>query len=146
MYDNEYTLTYNNGVLHLHLHFNDFPEGQIFNFNIKVPKRTVREVYFNIKAYPRPNRNTQQIYIDNKYFMSLPSRVYEAGFNRDVNNKLGQIFIELIKELYTRGVNLNNIRDFLEGLINKNVKRCFVSREAKEKQQINLLKNYHKRN
>ena len=140
MFDNQYNLIYEDGKIIVNLVLMDFPTAQNITFTIGVPNRRVREVYFNIKAYPRPKRNTQQIFINNVYFMSLPSRVFEAGYNKDTTNKLGQLFIELITELYKRGVNLNQIKELLNEGINDNCKRCFVNPHLKEEQQFNLLK------
>ena len=144
--ENEYKLTYlNENTINLYLNFQDFPEGQSFNFNFKIPKDIVRDVNFTVKAYPRPNRNTQQIFINNVYFMSLPSRVHHEGVNRDSTNKLGEIFIKFIVILYQRGVSLKDIKKVLNETINKNIKRHYVKKEFIEKQQCNLLKNYKSR-
>ena len=72
-----------------------------------IPNKKVRPVGFSIKAYPRPNRETQQIYINGVYFMSFPSRVYTGN---DPNNILGSQAIEIITYLYERGYNLKVIK------------------------------------
>lgn len=109
-----------------------------------VPYRKIRQVGFSIKAYPRPYRETQQIYINGKYFMSFPSRV-ETG---DPDNILGSQAIDLITYLYERGVNLNQIKKELDRVVNKNIKRRIVSPrlklERRQRQLQELERQYNK--
>lgn len=95
--------------------------NQIINYNFELPNQIIRNEINNIKAYKRPNRNTQQIYINNKYFLSVVSRQY------DYNNIIGQEFIKLINQMYIRGVNLNKIKKTITQTINKDVKRVYVN-------------------
>lgn len=106
-----------------------------------IPNKKIRQVGFSIKAYPRPNRETQQIYINGVYYMSFPSRVY----TNDPDNILGSQAIDLITYLYERGVNLNQIKRELDRVVNKNIKRRLVDprlklerkrREAQRLQEI----------
>ena len=92
-----------------------------------VPSKIIREVNFSIKAYPRPNRETQQIYINGVYFMSFPSRVE----TEDPDNILGSQAIELITYLYERGLNLNDIKTQLDKIVNKNIKRRLINPRLK---------------
>lgn len=89
-----------------------------------IPNTKVRDVNFSIKAYPRPNRETQQIYINGAYYMSFPSRLANG---QDPNNILGSQAVELITYLYERGVNLNDIKKELDRVVNKNIKRRLVN-------------------
>ena len=95
--------------------------NQIINYNFELPNKIIRNEINNIKAYKRPNRNTQQIYINNKYFLSVVSRQY------DYNNIIGQEFIKLINQMYKRGINLNKIKKTITQTINKDVKRIYVN-------------------
>lgn len=106
-----------------------------------IPNKKIRQVGFSIKAYPRPNRETQQIYINGVYYMSFPSRVY----TNDPDNILGSQAIDLITYLYERGVNLNQIKRELDRVVNKNIKRRLVDprlklerkrREAQKLQEV----------
>ena len=65
-----------------------------------------------IEAYPRLNRpDKQQIYINNKYFMTVPCSKYNQDPDlEDPYNFRGDEFIYLIEELYKRGYSLNNIK------------------------------------
>ena len=101
-----------------------------------VPNKKVREVGFNIKAYPRPNRETQQIYINGVYFMSFPSRVYTGN---DPNNFLGCQAVDLITYLYERGYNLNQIKQILDKTVNKNIKRRLVNPTLKKEKKLRDL-------
>ena len=92
-----------------------------------IPNKKIRQVGFSIKAYPRPNRETQQIYINGVYYMSFPSRVY----TNDPDNILGSQAIDLITYLYERGVNLNQIKKELDRVVNKNIKRRLVDPRLK---------------
>ncbi len=69
----------------------------------------------NIEAYPRRDRpNKQQIYINNKYYMTIPSAVYNPDPDlEDPYNFYGDEFIYLIEELYKRGYNLNKIKSII---------------------------------
>jgi len=107
----------------------------------KVPNKKIRQVGFSIKAYPRPNRETQQIYINGAYYMSFPSRVYTGN---DPNNILGGQAIELITYLYERGYNLNQIKQILDSIVNKNIKRRLVNPrliQQKKKRELEKLNN-----
>lgn len=108
-----------------------------------VPNIIIRQVNFSIKAYPRPNRETQQIYINGRYYMSFPSRVVNG---QDPNNILGSQAIELITYLYERGYNLKTIKNELDNIINKQIKRRLVNPELILKQrerQLNKLNNMY---
>lgn len=72
-----------------------------------------------IEAYPRRDRpNKQQIYINNKYYMTLPCSVYNPDPDlQDPYNLAGDDFIYTIEELYKRGYTLNKIRDILNIII-----------------------------
>lgn len=72
-----------------------------------------------IEAYPRRDRPTkQQIYINNSYFMTVPSAVYlDDDDLQDPFNDFGDDFIYIIEELYKRGYNLNKIKDILNFII-----------------------------
>ena len=72
-----------------------------------------------IEAYPRRDRPTkQQIYINNRYFMTVPSAVYLDDEDlQDPFNDSGDDFIYIIEELYKRGYNLNKIKDILNFII-----------------------------
>lgn len=74
---------------------------------------------WKIEAYPRRDRpNKQQIYINNKYFMSVPSAVYNQDPDlEDPYNYYGDEFIYIIEELYKRGYTLNKIKDILNLII-----------------------------
>lgn len=122
---------------------------QKVNINLNIPNKKVREVGFSIKAYPRPNRETQQIYINGVYYMSFPSRVY----TNDPNNFLGDQAIFLITYLYERGYNLNQIKQVIDKSVNKNIKRRLVDPQLKQqkrqrelqildKKLNNILKRY----
>lgn len=100
-----------------------------------VPNKKIRQVGFSIKAYPRPNRETQQIYINGVYFMSFPSRVY----SNDPDNILGSQAIDLITYLYERGVNLNQIKEELDRLVNKNIKRRLVNPKLKQQRRLRQM-------
>lgn len=106
-----------------------------------VPNKKIREVGFTIKAYPRPNRETQQIYINGAYFMSFPSRVYTGN---DPNNILGSQAIELITYLYERGYNLTVIKKELNRIINKRIKRRLVNPKLKQQKKIRELQKLNK--
>lgn len=68
-----------------------------------------------IKAHPRRDRpNKQQVYINNKYYMTIPCSVFNPDEDlRDPYNFYGNQFIYLIKELYKRGYSLNKIKTIL---------------------------------
>ena len=69
----------------------------------------------NIKLYPRRDRPTkQQVYINNDYYMTIPSSVFNPDEDlRDPYNYYGNEWVYLIKELYKRGYSLNKIKDIL---------------------------------
>ena len=75
--------------------------------------------WLNIEVYPRKDRPTkQQVYINNKYFMTVPSAVYSEDEDlRDPFNYYGDEFIYIIEELYKRGYNLNKIKYILNFII-----------------------------
>ena len=97
-----------------------------------LPNKKLREVGFSIKAYPRPNRETQQIYINGVYYMSFPSRVYTGN---DPNNILGGQAIEIITYLYERGYNLNQIKKIIDKSVNKQIKRRLVDPTLKRQKK-----------
>jgi len=97
--------------------------NQIITRQITLNNKIIRNPINNIKAYKRPHRNTQQIYINNKYFMSVVAR------QNDYKNQIGNEFINLIQALYIRGTNLKDIKRFIEKHINKYVKRVYVNPE-----------------
>ena len=101
-----------------------------------IPNKKYREVGFSIKTYPRPNRETQQIYINGVYFMSFPSRVYTGN---DPNNILGGQAIELITYLYERGYNLKQIKQILDKTVNKKIKRRLVNPQLKREKKLRDL-------
>ena len=72
-----------------------------------------------IEVYPREDRPTkQQIYINNCYYMTVPSAVYlEDEDLKDPCNIYGDEFIYIIEELYKRGYTLNKIKDILNFII-----------------------------
>ena len=109
--------------------------NQIITRQITLNNKIIRNPINNIKAYKRPQRNTQQIYINNKYFMSVVAR------QNDYKNQIGNEFINLIQALYIRGTNLKDIKRFIETHINKYVKRVYVNPEL----IINKLKRYIKK-
>ena len=73
-----------------------------------------------IEAYPRQDRpDKQQIYINNKYYMTLPCSKYNPDPDlEDPYNFRGDEFIYLIEELYKRGYSLNNIKTIINIVLN----------------------------
>lgn len=116
--------------------------NQIITRQITLNNKIIRNQINNIKAYKRPQRNTQQIYINNKYFMSVVAR------QNDYKNQIGNEFINLIQALYTRGTNLKDIKRFIEKHINKYVKRVYVNQkliiDSLKKDFANIKKFYEK--
>lgn len=116
--------------------------NQIITRQITLNNKIIRNPINNIKAYKRPQRNTQQIYINNKYFMSVVAR------QNDYKNQIGNEFINLIQALYIRGTNLKDIKRFIEKHINKYVKRVYVNPELiinKLKRDINKFKDIYEK-
>lgn len=116
--------------------------NQIITRQITLNNKIIRNPINNIKAYKRPQRNTQQIYINNKYFMSVVAR------QNDYKNQIGNEFINLIQALYIRGTNLKDIKRFIETHINKYVKRVYVNPELiinKLKRDIKKFKDIYEK-
>lgn len=116
--------------------------NQIITRQITLNNKIIRNPINNIKAYKRPQRNTQQIYINNKYFMSVVAR------QTDYKNQIGNEFINLIQALYIRGTNLKDIKRFIETHINKYVKRVYVNPELilnKLKRDIKKFKDIYEK-
>lgn len=86
-----------------------------FNIPSDYLKEKVRDCNLKIKAHPRIDRpNTQQIYINNKYFMYVPCAVYlEDEDLQDPSNFYGNEFIFIISELYKMGYDLNKIKSII---------------------------------
>lgn len=91
--------------------------------NMKIPdqliKPSIRDCNLKIKAHPRRDRpNTQQIYINNKYFMYVPCAVYLQDSNlKDPSNYYGNQIIYIIEELYKMGYELNKIKSIINRVI-----------------------------